>query len=213
MRNNRCADLLGCRYERLVVIGEPVKRGRRTFLLCRCDCGNELEVRRDRLYSGNTQSCGCLCRDRNTKHGGTHTRLHRIWAGMKQRCYDVNATGYQNYGGRGVQVCDEWLSDFVAFRNWAMQSGYYDGLSIERKDTSGNYCPENCRWATAKEQANNRRSNVIITHNGISLTEKQWAERLGISYYTLHGRIKNRGWSVDRALTTPVKKKRRQRNA
>lgn len=203
-------DLTGQRFGRLVALNKlAVRSGHGSVWLCRCDCGKETSVRRDQLMGGNTKSCGCLRNDVNTIHGESKTKLHRIWAGMKQRCYDPNTTGYQNYGGRGVRVCDEWKNDFCAFRDWALISGYREGLSIERQDTSGNYTPENCRWATAKEQANNRRSNILITYQGITLTEKQWAEKLGISYNTLHTRIKTRGWDIDRAFTTPVQSKRR----
>ncbi len=142
-------------------------------------------------------------------HGESKTRLHIIWAGMKQRCHCPGASNYKNYGQRGISVCDEWRNDYLAFRDWALANGYEDGLTLDRIRVNENYSPDNCRWSSAKEQANNKRSNVFITHDGVTLTERQWAERIGISYNTLSTRIKTRGWSVERALTTPVKHKKR----
>lgn len=128
---------------------------------CICECGNETVVSVSELLNGGTKSCGCLrnekSRERMTKHGLRYTRLYGIWLGMKKRISDPNCEGFQWYGGRGIGMCKEWWEDFTAFHDWAMNNGYADNLSIDRKNVNGDYCPDNCRWATAKEQALNRR--------------------------------------------------------
>lgn len=121
-------------------------------------------------------------------------RLYEIWKGMKRRCYDVKRKEYKNYGGRGIEVCDEWANNFSAFYTWALENGYNNALTIERNDVNGNYEPSNCRWATKKEQANNRRDNQFLTYNGKTQTIAQWAKELNINQNTLRNRIQ-KGWS------------------
>jgi hypothetical protein len=129
-----------------------------------CDCGNETEQYLSHIENGRVKSCGCLrykqLSKRNQKHGKCGTRLYRIWRGLFKRCHNKNATDYANYGGRGIRVCDEWR-DFMAFYKWAMDNGYKDDLTIERKDVNGNYEPGNCCWITKADQAKNRRSVTI----------------------------------------------------
>lgn len=129
-----------------------------------------------------------------------HTKIYRVYCRMKQRCYDRNVREYKHYGGRGIKVCDEWLSDFMAFYEWAMANGYAEGLTIERKDTNGNYEPSNCVWADRKTQNNNTRANHYITYNGETHTMAQWAEIKGIKLQTLAARINIYGWTIERAL-------------
>lgn len=136
-------------------------------------------------------------------HGDTGTRLHRTWQNMKARCYRKSAREYENYGGRGIKVCDEWKSSYEAFKEWSINNGYTDELTIDRIDVNGNYEPSNCRWITNKEQQNNRRDNVIYEFNGETKTLAQWSEYLGICYKTLQKRIQQ--WGVERAFTTPLK--------
>lgn len=119
------------------------------------------------------------------KHGKYYTRIYRIYNDMKKRCYNHSMINYKNYGGRGIKVCDEWRNDFMNFYNWAMNNGYTDNLTIERIDVDGNYEPNNCKWITYKEQANNRRNNVHLTYAGKTQTMKQWAEELDIKYSTI----------------------------
>ncbi len=158
--------MIGQRFGRLTVIAEgerPNGKGVKHWI-CQCDCGNITRpVSGSSLRLGRTKSCGCIHREglarRNTTHGKYHTRLHGIWNGMKQRCNNPNNHKYKDYGGRGISVCVEWEDDFGAFYEWSMSNGYAEGLSVDRIDNDGNYCPGNCRWATATEQRHNRRDS------------------------------------------------------
>jgi hypothetical protein len=129
---------------------------------------------------------------------------------MRLRCYDEKNIAYNRYGGRGITICDEWKNDVKAFYDWAIANGYKNSLTIDRIDNDGNYCPENCRWATFKEQASNRRSNILVTHNGKTQTMKEWANEVGIPYKVVWARVQKLGWSAERALTDPVKKGKRK---
>ena len=140
-------------------------------------------------------------RRNNYKHGMSASKLYGIWDAMKSRCYRKGYHGFRNYGGRGITVCEAWKQDFVVFQEWATANGYRDGLSLDRIDNDGNYCPENCRWVTMKEQENNKRNNVRIEYKGEVHTIPEWSEIVGVSIYALYHRI-HRGWSIERALTT-----------
>lgn len=136
-------------------------------------------------------------------HGGTGTRLHKIWLSMRERCYRVNHTYYKNYGGRGIKICDEWQT-FESFRDWAMSHGYADNLTIDRIDYDGDYSPDNCRWSTMKEQQNNKRSNRVVAYRGKKYTLTELAEKSGLKKTTLKERL-NMGWSVEDAVNRPVR--------
>lgn len=139
------------------------------------------------------------------KHGLSKTRLYRIWSNMKGRCYNQNDANYYRYGGRGITICDEWRNSFTTFYNWAMENGYRDDLSIDRKDNNGNYEPSNCRWATTKQQENNRGDfNINISYLGKTQTLMQWSEETGISFNTLRYRIIDCKWPIEEALTIGV---------
>ena len=178
--------------------------------LCLCECGATVRVRARSLWSGNTRSCGCLQKEKArqtlraaiTTHGGCGTRLHGIYRNMKQRCDNAANPAYESYGGRGITVCEEWAQSFEKFRDWALANGYRDDLTLDRKENDGPYSPDNCRWATMKQQANNRRSNRVFSYNGESHDLAEWAKLTGIKYNTLRGRLLTYGWSVERALTT-----------
>ena len=126
-------------------------------------------------------------------------RLLNIWDSMKQRCYNKNHEAYSRYGGRGVSVCEEWRNDSRAFREWAVTHGYRDDLTLDRIDVNGNYCPDNCRWVTRKEQNNNRRDNHKLTLNGRTQSLPEWAEEIGLTYGGLYDRLR-RGWPIEKVL-------------
>lgn len=163
-----------------------------TYWLCVCECGKLTEVDRRKLQSGNTKSCGCLNKEGNHRtHNKTGTRLYRIWQGMKRRCYNSNNKKYKNYGARGIKICDEWLNDFQVFYNWAMDNGYRESLTIDRIDNDDDYKPSNCRWATLSEQANNRRSNTLISYAGYTYNLTQWGKILNLSHSVLSHRYRS----------------------
>lgn len=186
-------DLTGQRFGRLVVLGIAERRKTATRFLCKCDCGNETVVLSTNLKSGHTQSCGCWQDESrsivHTKHGMKDTRLYGVWGKMKDRCLRENNPSYPRYGGRGITICDEWL-DFASFAEWAMVNGYdkdapYGECTLDRIDNNKGYSPDNCRWVNEQVQANNRRSNKIVTYNGESHTVAEWSRILGIKLGTL----------------------------
>ena len=193
----------GMRFGRLTVVKRLENKNHQTMWLCLCECGKETNVSGGSLRRGDTKSCGCYNREktaeRNTTHQKSKTRLYKIWAGMKKRCLYIKDKNYEIYGGRGIKVCEEWLK-FEAFQDWALSNGYTDELTIDRKDSDGDYEPSNCRWATVTEQANNKRNNHKLTYSGETHTIREWAKLIGISYNTLRSRIQ-RGWGVGKALT------------
>ena len=175
----------------------------------KCKCGNVF-ISQPSDTSGMCRECAYkLIADKKRVHGESPdtkksaSRLYSIWLGMKTRCNNPNADSYKHYGGRGIKVCDEW-NDYLTFKRWALDNGYADGLSIDRINNNGDYCPANCRWSNNVEQGNNRRNNHVLTFNGISKTMAEWARESGIKYHTLKRRINDYGYSVEDALTKPV---------
>ena len=203
-------DLSGEKFYNLKVLSLDHKDEKfRAYWKCQCDCGNISIVRSDCLKSGNTMSCGCLGRRLSeerflkaiTTHGGSGTRLYRIWVGMKYRCNASGTRTGKHYADRGIKVCDDWARDFKAFESWALTSGYESNLTIDRIDVDGNYCPQNCRWITIQEQERNKQNTLSTIYRGEKVTLKDLAERNGIGYNTLWQRIYKLNWSVDRAVT------------
>lgn len=179
--------------------------GRYETVVCRCElCGKIKTIMACNL--SRTKSCGCaklkFISEANSTHGESKTRLYRIWSLMKDRCTNPNAEHYDLYGGRGIAVCDEWLQ-YEPFREWALSNGYNKNLSIDRIDNNKGYEPDNCRWATRIEQANNKRTNIVITHNGETNTLGEWAARLGMEPRVLWWRLFNAGWSEADTVSVP----------
>lgn len=200
----KVTDLVGQRFGRLLVIeryGYTDAKRRLPTWLCQCDCGNIIQLSTGRINFEDTKSCGCLRRkttiDRNKTHGFSKTRLYKIWVGMKKRCYNEKSENYRNYGGRGIAICNEWLDDFMAFRKWALESGYAKNLSIDRIDTNGNYEPSNCRWATNTEQARNQRKTIHFELFGERKTLSEWCEYAEIKYMRAYQRYKNGNFPFD----------------
>ena len=218
---SRAIDITGKRYGRLVAVERAENRisksGKiRARWLCKCDCGKEKVVLLDDLRGGHTKSCGCfnseIASRRKKTHGATKTRIYNEWLSMKSRCYNKNAKDYIRYGGRGIKICEAWKNDFVTFRDWAMENGYKDNLTIERKDVNGDYCPENCCWITASEQAKNRRTTLRAKdENGNEIYAMDIAEKNGIPMNVVVAR-KSRGWDLEKALNTPLIEKTIKKN-
>lgn len=201
-------DRTGMRYGNLVVTGwshakyRSPRQGSYQFWFCKCDCGSAATVLANNLVKGNTTSCGCkssrvTLKDRVTTHGMTGSPAYKSWQAMKDRCYRESHIEYKRYGAVGIQVCKRWRN---SFENFLQDMGERpDGMSLERKDSSKNYSPSNCKWADAYEQANNRSNNRLITCNGVTQTLAQWSRQIDIGATTISLRIK-RGWSVEQAL-------------
>lgn len=160
------------------------------------------------LTTGKTKSCGCLAtearktRCSHPKHGGTGTRLHNTWLSMRKRCQNKED---KRYGGRGIKVCPGWEKDFAAFRSWALTNGYAENLSIDRIDNDGDYCPENCRWATNKEQSRNTSTTVFVEIEGETKSIVEWAETYGLNPVTVYAR-RRRGLTGSELIQPPDKK-------
>lgn len=200
----------GQRFGRLVVLDPNRRRGLDRACLVRCDCGREFDAVIWQIHKGSVVSCGCRQKNGTSngryKHGAKGTRLYRIWKNMKARCTRQNLPTYHHYGGRGVTVCDEWIRDFTSFQVWALSHGYDDSLSLDRIDNDGPYSPNNCRFSTRLEQANNKRTNRMLTAFGETKSLTAWSRdtRCVVRTCTLYDRICS-GWPVERALAQPQK--------
>ena len=190
-------DLKGKKFNRLTAIEFlETDSHRRTYWLCKCDCGNTTRVLASHLKNGHTKSCGCRLQEINNnmkhlnyKNGLSKTRLGRIYYNMVSRCYRQTCPEYNLYGGKGVKICDEWVNrektGFVNFCNWSLMNGYSDNLTIDRIDVNGNYEPSNCRWVDNFVQANNKTNTHRVIVNGELGTVSNLARKFNISYYNL----------------------------
>lgn len=191
-------DLTGQKFNRLTVIAfEGRNHLHKASWRCRCDCGMEIVVDGYNLTSGHTKSCGCLniesIQSRSITHGHSRTGegIYPVWKSMRARCNNPNSHAYKNYGGRGISVCDEWDTNFQSFYDWSMNNGYNPELTIDRIDNDGNYGPDNCRWTTPKEQANNKRTCRYITYANETHTISEWSKIFEVPYSALLARINN----------------------
>lgn len=201
-------DLTGQRFGRLTVLEFVPDERPNSSWLCKCDCGKTKIVNSKHFYNSNTQSCGCLkCKyvKRRTKHNLTKTRIYRTWDSMLQRCYNSHCVSYQDYGKRGISVCDEWKESLEAFYKWSLEHGYNDTLTIDRIDVNGNYEPSNCRWIDKKVQVRNRRITVKVEYDGTIISLGEAAEKSQLPYGILWTRYKkgDRGEKLFR----PVKRR------
>ena len=197
-------DLTGQVFGRLTVI-ERVDLPTKSYAvwLCKCSCGRVKKVRSCHLRNGVIVSCGCYHKEKISKgrrtHGETKTRLYNTWKNMKSRCYWKGHEFYRIYGGRGITVCDEWKNSFETFRNWALEHGYSDKLTIDRIDVNGNYEPSNCRWITQKEQCHNKNTNRVVEYHGKKGVFLDMCRRLNVNECTIRSRMKN-GCSFEDAV-------------
>jgi hypothetical protein len=199
-------DITGKTFGRLTAIKSLGRSGRNIRWLFTCECGSHKSISKQTVVSGAVRSCGCLHLERcasglnRRRHGdaakGGVTRLHNIWRGMVKRCKPDGV-----YGARGIFLCPEWL-DYEPFRDWSVANGYGDNLTIDRIDNSGDYSPENCRWADVKRQCRNRRTTVWITMDGTTQSLADWLEHLGVSR-DLYRTRRRRGWDPAKSLITP----------
>jgi hypothetical protein len=205
---------IGTVFGRWTIVGtiNNLDSGRNKLWLCECTCGARKPVAGRHLRSGISKSCGCLSRELSGKrmvdlhltHGETESQEYKVWSRMKTRCLDTKNKKYRIYGGRGITVCQEWLHSFERFLA-DMGRRPSSKHSLDRIDVDGNYQRSNCRWATAKQQANNTRRNLRISHAGKTLTLSEWADVSGIDYHALYYRIIISKWDITRAISSPVR--------
>lgn len=189
---NKYIDLTGMKFNKLTVIRLYERTAKRRYMwLCRCDCGKEKVILGDHLKNGHTKSCGCYAREKiknlNKKTGLTQTKLFYTYHNMHTRCERKQSSMYALYGGRGINVCEEWSgrNGFKNFAKWSIQNGYKEGLQIDRIDNDKGYFPDNCRWVSIIEQANNKRNTVFISVNGEIDTVANLARKHNVSYWNL----------------------------
>lgn len=203
----------GQRFGKLTVL-EPFVQGKIATSRCLCDCGTTKDIARSSLANGATQSCGCIWRNMiqhnhpMQKHGCAKgrrlTKEYALWEGIKNRCYNTRVQSYRNYGARGITVCERWMDSFDAFLS---DVGYAPSRShsLDRIDNNGNYEPGNVKWSTPSQQARNKRTNRLVTFNGVTKCVAEWCDQLGLSRHLIYQRLEN-GWTPEKALTTPVRK-------
>jgi len=203
--NRSITDYAGQKFNYLTVIKYHGKgKNNDSLWECVCDCGAKRIITSSSFSNGRTKSCGCKHRLRTT-HDMSKTKIYKIWVGIIQRCNNPNSQAYDHYGKRGISVSREWLS----FENFYKDMGdCAKGMSIDRIDNNGNYCKENCKWSTMKEQSNNTRHNHFVTYNGKTQTLSQWAEEIGIPKHVLYIRLGKLKWPVEKALTTKKEERR-----
>lgn len=205
-------DLTGKRFGRLEVLelspNMKAKAGNALWL-CVCECGNLCEAIKYELERGMRKSCGCYRADRVTTHGESKTRLYRVWHAMLSRCNNETHADYRFYGAKGVRVYDEWR-DYAVFRRWAKANGYAQGLTIDRKESSDDYDPANCRWITIQAQQRNRRNGLRVVVNGVQMAFEDALDVIeptlprGVTKKTVRSRVSGYGWTFERAISVSI---------
>ena len=205
-------NLTGIRVGRLIVIKQVgFSKQHNALWLCKCDCGNEKVIVSSSLVTGDSQSCGCYMKDKSIEAHLTHgcsgkniTPEYSSWSGMKERCLNKKHMGFYSYGGRGITICDEWINSFETFlRDMGIRP---KGTSLDRIDVNGNYCKENCRWATPREQRRNTRNTTIVVICGLPVSLPDLYDSIDIGISTINERRKH-GYSTICALWLPVSRK------
>ena len=191
----------GTRSHKLVTTGKSKKRNNHSYVEVVCDCGTTKYIKFSHFKDGSTKSCGCLIREFGlSRKTISNRRLYDIYHSMLARCNNLKTSNYEDYGGRGIKVCEEW-SNFKNFETWSLNNGYSDDLSIDRIDNDGNYSPENCRWADKITQANNTRTNKFVEYKGETKTIAEWCRELGLPPARTYARLR-KGWSAEKAFET-----------
>lgn len=199
------SDLTNSKVGRLTVIEKLNEQDASRCWLwrCQCECGNEIKVRSSTLRKNEIESCGCKRIEDISSHGLSHTRIYQIWLDMHRRCYNPDRGDYKYYGGKGVRVEPSWHDVHVFLEDMGHPPS--DEHTLDRKDTNGNYCKDNCRWVTWDVQANNKTDNVFLEYDDKKQTIAQWARELDVNPHSLRNRIFLYGWSVEDALTKPYR--------
>lgn len=209
-------DYIGLKFGRLTVVEEsgPIVRtdgGKRRAMKCICDCGNITIVVADSLSSGRSKSCGCLQREAIsklfTKHGLKGAPEYKIWKDIRKRCNNPNDKYYHRYGGRGITICKEWDNFETFLKDMGPRPKSDERMTIDRIDNDKGYSPDNCRWVTNKANCRNTSRNRLIEFRGEIHCLNEWAEIFGIRRERIKARLDRDGWSIERALTTPVGRK------
>ena len=169
MLNYKNQNIVGQKYNRLTIIAEAYRKDNRTFVTAKCDCGKIIDCQLYKIQSNHTQGCGCVKPKRRTHNLSKHD-LYSVWQGIKRRCYEKQATNYHNYGGRGIQMCEDWKNNFEVFYNWAIKNNWQKGLQVDRRNNDQNYCPENCEVVTNYENAQNKRTTKFVVFDTILFT-------------------------------------------
>ena len=183
-------------------VSNAIKRRQAMF---RCVCGEKFIAQVYKVKTFETQSCGCLHKKAtslaNSKHGLTDHKLYKVWKSMRARCNNPKVNQYEDYGGNGVKVCEEWKNDFMPFYKWAIENGWEEGLQLDKdiKGTGKLYSPENCCFVTPKQNSNKRKTSRRITYNGETKTVSEWADYFKISLKNLYQRM-SRGWTFEKSI-------------
>ena len=197
---NHKASFIGRKFGRLEVKSLAYKKDNTTYWNCKCDCGNSCVVRRNDLTTGNTKSCGCLHMESISTHGMRNDDRYSVWRDLIGRCENILNADFGDYGARGIRVCEEWHDIHQFVKDMGPRP---EGYEIERIDNNGNYCPDNCKWASRKAQTNNTRRNIIVSYKGRKQSLALWCEELNLNYESMRARLK-RHWSPEEAFELPA---------
>lgn len=210
-RINGLEEARGCigdRFGRLTITGvEPERRNWQVYVIAKCDCGVDHRAAWYHVKKGKIRSCGCLLKEIRFTHRMTKDPIYKLWLSMKYRCTKPSNPRWKDYGGRGIKICERWMS----FENFQadMSPRPSPAHTVDRKNNNGDYEPDNCRWATQHEQSLNKRSLIMATHDGETLPLAEWARRYGLNHHSLYTRVVRDGWSFEEAISRPMLKTRR----